>query len=278
MRRLATNILLEGGYPGVFVGAILGNGTVMLVDIPLRIEDGRDWLTKVSEFGDPRYLVLLDQHPDRVLGGRGLDVIRVAHDHTRSVMSSWPDTFKGSAQPIGAESDRIKRITGVSKATPDLSFADKVKIHLGSREVHLWHRPGPTPGSVWVLLPDDEVVFIGDTVTISEPPYIGEADVEGWLASLEELRGAGFSSYRFIASRDGLIGRDSINAMARFVRKIPVRIGRMEKREAPLEAAGTMARGLLADFKVAASQRDMATLRLEAGLQRLYRRLHPGEE
>ncbi|NIN63288.1 MAG: hypothetical protein GTO63_00935, partial [Anaerolineae bacterium] len=119
---------------------IVSDSLVMLIDSPLRIEDGREWLGRLAQLGEPRYLVLLDQHPDRALGARGLDLSRVAHDFTRQALSAWSDTFKGSAHPIGAEADRLKRITGVSKAIPDISFAEEMQIHLGQRVVHLWHR------------------------------------------------------------------------------------------------------------------------------------------
>ena len=74
MREIASGVYLEKKFPGVQVAAITGNRGLMLVDCPLQVEDGREWLTQLAELGKAKYLVLLDHHPDRVLGSRGLDV------------------------------------------------------------------------------------------------------------------------------------------------------------------------------------------------------------
>ncbi len=277
MRELARGLFLESKYPGVRLGAVASADEVLLVDSPIRTEDGREWLSAVAAHGEPRYLVLLDHHPDRVLGARGLDLPIVAHDWTRTVMLGWPDTFKGGASPIGAEADRLKRITGVRRAIPDLTFSDEMRIHLGEREIIFRHRPGPTEGAIWVEVRRPAVVFLGDAVTLSEPPYLGEADIDQWLTSLESLRCPGLRDCALISSRDGRIDSAAVNAMLRFLRKIPDRLGKLAAKGKPPEAAAALAAGLLEGFRVPQVRREQALLRLQAGLVRLYARKYPPE-
>ena len=122
---------------------------------------------------------------------------------------------------------------------------------------------------MWVVLPDAKIVFVGDAVTVSEPPYIGDADVEGWIQSLDELRSKTFDSYLIFSGRDGSVDRAAVNAMARFVRKIPVRLARIKKKGDP-DAADSVAKGLLKDYKVPTARHDLVLLRLQAGLRKLY--------
>lgn len=272
MREIVRGVLMEDKYPGVIVGAIASDGSALLVDCPIRVEDAREWVSRLSEYGRPRYLALLDAYPDRVLGARALDLPSIAHDETRLTMATWPDTFKGAAHPIGAEADRLKRITGVSKAVPEVTFSDELKIHLGDRLIEAWHRPGPMAGSMWVVLHDPGVAFIGDAVSLSEPPYLGEAEIDAWLESLDDLRG--LKGYKLISSHDGLIKAADVNAMGRFLRKVPVRLARMADRSQPLEAAAALASRLMHGMKVPSTRRDQALLRLETGLARLYRRTY----
>lgn len=269
MRKIRSGVLLETRYPGVIIGAVPSNDGLLLVDIPLRVEDGREWFGKLATTGRPRYLAMMDQHPDRVLGARGFEIPIVAQEETLQAMRGWPDAFKGGAKPIGAEADSLKRITGVHKAVPTLSFSHELMLHLGDRAVFFWHRPGPTPGSMWVVLPEAKIAFIGDTVTVSEPPYVGMADIEGWIEALDELRGAEFESYTLISGRDGQVSREDVNAMARFVRKLPVRLERLKKKGDPPEAAERMARGLMKSYKLPTARRDLVLLRLQAGLRNL---------
>jgi cyclase len=272
MREIVRGVLMEDKYPGVIVGAIASDDGTLLVDCPIRVEDAREWVSRLSDFGRPRYVALLDAYPDRVLGARALDLPSIAHDETRLTMATWPDTFKGAAHPIGAEADRLKRITGVTKAVPEVSFSDELEVYLGDRLIELWHRPGPMAGSMWVVCHDSGAAFIGDTVSVSEPPYLGEANIDAWLESLDDLRE--LQGYKLVSSHDGLIKASDVNTMGRFLRKIPVRLARMADRNQPLEAASTLASRLMQGMKVASSRREQAMFRLECGLIRLYRRTY----
>lgn len=275
MRRISPGVYLENIYLGVRLGNIVTKGGQFLIDTPARVEDGHDWLAAIGVYGEPRYLALLDSHQDRALGARSFNLPRIAHDWTHQTMSNWSDTFKGGARPIGAETDNIKRITGIRKAVPELTFSNQMLIHLGEREIHLWHRPGPTPGSIWVVLPKEKVAFIGDAVTVAEPPFIGEADIEAWLNIIEELRSLSVSSFKLVSSRDGLIKHNDINAMARFLRKIPPRLDRFGKEGEYPEVASKFARQLMKSYKIPKVRGDQVQLRLQVGLTRLFSRLYP---
>lgn len=275
MQRLRSGAFFETRYPGPILGAVPSEAGILLIDCPPRTDDSKDWIAQLLPHGRPSYLAMLDHHPDRALGARAFDLPIIAHEATLSEMRGWPDAYKGAAHPIGAEADSLKRITGVGKAVPDLGFSDELELHLGERRVLFWHRPGPTAGAMWVVLPEAEVAFVGDLVSISEPPYVGQADIEAWLAALDELRTPAYEDFILISGRDGRVGRDELNAMARFVRKIPVRLERLEKRGDSPEAAERIARNLAKDFKLPNTRRDQVMLRLQTGLRSLYSRSYP---
>jgi glyoxylase-like metal-dependent hydrolase (beta-lactamase superfamily II) len=270
MREIAKGVFLQEGYPGVRLGAVVADGTALLIDSPLRLEDGREWLAEVGARGRPRYLVLLDDHPDRVYGARGLDLALIAQSQAREAIASWPDPLRGNSQLLGAEADRLKRVSGLARAVPHLGFVDELHLQLGPRTIELRHRPGPRPGSAWVVLPWAKVVFVGDAVWLREPPDLGEADVEAWLESLAELRGSSFSRYKIVSARDGVVRREALVAMAGFLRKVALRLDRLRDREEKPEVAGRLAMQLARSFRIPAARREQALLRLRSGLERLY--------
>ena len=278
MRKVISGIYYEDQYPGIALGLIeTGNG-LLLVDTPPRVEDGREWLSAVAELGKPDYLALLDSHPDRVLGARIFDLRRIAHEETLRIIDGWSDTFKGGSNPIGGESDQFKRISGVRKSTPEISFTNQLELFLGNRRIQFWHQPGPTPGAMWVVLQKEKVAFIGDAVTVKEPPYLGEADIDTWLESLDVLRSEELGGFRRVSGRDGRIKRDDVNAMARFLRKIPVRLERLIEEEDREALAEKIARELIDDFSVSSARVELALQRLKAGLLNLYNRQYPNDE
>lgn len=270
MKKIAPNVFIEEKYDSVHLGMIQTDEGLMLVDAPLRVEDTRQWLQDLHDYGKPAYLALLDHHPERVLGSRILDLPRIAHDQTRLVMAEWPDTFKGSTHPIGGESDQLKRITGISRTVPEVTFSKTMIIHLGKTEFHFRHSPGPTAGAMWMLVPEAQAVFIGDAVTVKMPPFIGSALLDRWIETLDALRDPFFDEYKIISSRDGLIEREDINSMARFLRKIGPRLEKLAGLEDGVEKAGALAGKLAADFQVPPSKQEQGLTRLQIGLQDLY--------
>jgi cyclase len=278
MRKVISGIYYEDQYPGLTLGLIETGAGLLLIDAPPRVEDGREWLITLTELGKPEYLALLDSHPDRTLGARIFDLRRIAQEETLQIIDGWSDTFKGGANPIGGESDQFKRISGVRKSTPEISFTNQLELFLGSRVVQFWHQPGPTRGAMWVVLPKEKVVFIGDTVCLNEPPYLGEADLEAWLESLDVLRAEDMQGFRRISGRDGRIKRDDVHAMARFLRKIPVRLERLTSVENREAAAEKIARELLKDFAVGSPRAELALQRLKSGLMNLYSRRYPDDD
>jgi glyoxylase-like metal-dependent hydrolase (beta-lactamase superfamily II) len=277
MRSIVRGVFVESRYPGVTLGAIGSRDSLLLVDSPIRVEDGREWLAQLAEKGKPRYLVLLDHHPDRVLGARVMGMPILAHDETRLVMGNWADTFKGNARPIGAEADRLKRITGVGKAVPELTFSTELLIHLGDRVVRLLHRPGPTAGAIWVVLEEAKVVFVGDAVTVGEPPFMADADLEAWVETLGILSGPSMRGYTIVAGRDGVVERRHVTTMAAWLQRVPERLHRLGDRANQPEAITTLAGQLLRPYKLPASRRETGLLRLQLGLARQQARLEDGE-
>jgi glyoxylase-like metal-dependent hydrolase (beta-lactamase superfamily II) len=278
MRSVSSGVFLETKFPGVMIGAIASRGRLLLVDAPIRVEDGREWISQLSEKGKPRYLALLDHHLDRVLGARTFEHPIVAHDTTRLVMSSWPDTFKGGTRPIGAEADRLKRVTDVARAVPDLTFAEELSLYLDGREVLLLHRPGPTAGSIWVVVPEAKAAFIGDAVWLSEPAYLGDAQLDAWRKTLQQALHGPFKGYTFISSRDGVVERRAFGQMAAWLDRVEERLRKLRTRRAIEEATSALATSLMRGSRLPAARREHAHLRLQAGLERLYTRWSADED
>ena len=266
MQKIATNVYLENKYLGVNLGLVVIGQELLLIDSPLHTEDVKEWFKVASERGRPKFLVLLDSHPDRVLGSRTLTLPAIAQDQTLQTIREWADTFKGNAHPIGAEADQLKRITGVNNAIPEITFSERMVIHMGGKEIVFLHRPGPRPGSMWMVIPDLSVVFIGDTVSIDEPPYVGVAVIETWLSSLNELRGPDMKSYTLISSCGGRIDRKDINHTARFLRKVQSRVEKLEDGKNRDEEIERFAVDLMGDFSIRSIKQDLILKRLKTGL------------
>lgn len=275
MRELSSGIFLEDRWPGVQVAAVGGTAGMVLIDSPLRAEDAREWRSALEARGTPRYVVLLDYHPDRVLGAREFNLPIVAHDLVRQVISSWPDTFKGNLSPVGSEADCLKRVAGMHEIVPELTFSEELKLILGEWEVVLRHAPGPTPASICALVDKPPLAFIGDLVSLDEPPFLSDADLDAWQSTLDWLRRLAQQGYSLISSRDGRVSAEELARMAAWLKRLSARLAKMAQQDQPSEAIGRVAAGLLDGFRVSAPRREQALLRLRVGLEKLYSRIRP---
>ncbi len=266
MRKIKNHIYMESKFIGFHLGMVATNEGALLIDCPLKVEEAKEWLSLAGEYAKPRYLAFLDAHPDRVLGARSLDLPLIAQDRTLEMIREWSDTFKGNLHPIGAESDRLKRVTGVHRVAPEITFSERMVTHLGGIEIQFLHRPGPQPGSAWIVVPEKKTAFIGDAVTPDEPPYIGVANLKRWMDGLDELRQSPMEDFTLLSSQGGPIDREHINAMARFIRKVEYRLEKIAEEDLDEQQIGQLAEELIEDFKPSNARHDQAILCLQVGL------------
>ncbi len=75
------------------------------------------------------------------------------------------------------------------KGLPMLTFDGAIQLHVGGREVHIYHSGwGHTKGDAVIALPEEDIVFAGDVLFSKKFPYVGDGDFNGWMKSLRRLK------------------------------------------------------------------------------------------
>ncbi|NJN79807.1 MAG: MBL fold metallo-hydrolase [Anaerolineales bacterium] len=64
---------------------------------------------------------------------------------------------------------------------PEISFSDLMSLHWGDTPVLFEHHPGPSSGSIWVHLPEEKILFVGDTVLKNQPPFLAGSNLKHGL-------------------------------------------------------------------------------------------------
>jgi glyoxylase-like metal-dependent hydrolase (beta-lactamase superfamily II) len=271
MHQIEPGIYYEDLYAGVTLGAlILPHGTIM-VDAPLRAEDARYWrstLTNLS-IGSNRVLINLDAHLDRTLGSRALDSTIVAHQTTAQVFRNRPSVFKGHSADSGAEWEVSNDVFGTRWALPDITFSERLHFLWGGPEVILEHHPGPTLGSIWVIIPSAKVMFVGDTILYDQPPFLASADLQAWIESLELLKDS-YKQYSIISGRGGPNDVKDIRTQLKTLKKILQGMERLAKRNAPPDKTEGMIPNLISDMSIPPQRREHYIQRLRHGLYYYY--------
>jgi glyoxylase-like metal-dependent hydrolase (beta-lactamase superfamily II) len=279
MHQIEPDIYYEDSFPGVTLGALVFSHGIIMIDAPLRAEDARSWRSSLNSMGASanRLLVNLDAHLDRTLGARALDSTIVAHLKTAQVFRNRPTIFKGQTTESGAEWEVSNDVLGNRWAIPDVTFSHQMKFHWGGPEVVLEHHPGPALGSIWVIIPDFKIIFVGDTILLDQPPFLASADLVTWIESLELLLSS-YKDHLLISGRGGPVASEAVKVQLKTLRTIHKGMDRLAKKNAPPEATEELISAALASMDLPPKRREHYVQRLRHGLYYYYaRRYRPIE-
>jgi cyclase len=275
MDAIAKNVYIEERFPGVVLGAIPQSRGLIQIDAPPSPEDGRAWRASLMGMGNghERVLINLDSHPDRTLGVRAMDCTIIAHEQTARAFQNRPNTFKAQGDETGANWEAIPGLGSVRWAPPEISFASQMSLHWSDIPVILESHPGPTDGAIWVILPDEKVVFIGDAVLKGEPPFLAHADIPAWLESLDILQSNDFKGFNVVSGRSGLVSPHAIRKQVKLLQDIHTKIEKLgKKKSVSATITDKLADSVLKGFKSPVAKQQQYSHRLRFGLCNYYGR------
>jgi glyoxylase-like metal-dependent hydrolase (beta-lactamase superfamily II) len=193
----------------------------------------------------------------------------VSHQKSALVFRNRPMIFKGQSAESGSDWETYDDAIGTRWASPDITFTHHMTLHLGNTEVQLEHHPGPGAGAIWVIIPKDRIVFVGDAVTPDQPPFLSNAEIPVWLETLDLLL-AHYKDYIIVSGRGGPVDLVAVRSQVRNLKNIHKGLERIAKRNAPPEASENLVDNLLSDIIFPAKLTEQYTQRLKAGLYQYY--------
>ena len=272
MDAIADNVYIEERYVGVTLGVITQPRGLIQIDAPPSPEDGRAWRASLMGMGNgpERVLVNMDAHPDRTLGVRAMDCTVIAHEKTAQAFRNRPTTFKAQGEETGANWEAIAGLGSVRWAPPEISFVERMKIHWSDTPIHMESRPGPSSGAIWVELPAEKVVFVGDAVLKSQPPFLANADLPQWIEILKLLLEPEYKGYTIVSGRGGVVNQQAVRTEIEILKRINDKVDKLGKKKPAVPATDKLADQILKDFKAPAARQRQYLNRLKYGLQHYY--------
>lgn len=284
MQEVIKNIHIDDQFPGVTLGVIVTPRGLIQIDAPPSSEDARSWRASLMSLGGgiDRVLVNMDAHPDRTLGARAMDCTVIAHEKTANIFRTRPSTFKAQGEETGADWESIPGLGSVRWALPEISFSDQMSLHWGNSPVLLEHHPGPSHGSIWVHLPEEKILFVGDTVLKNQPPFLAGSSLKAWLESLNELLDSTYKGYTFISSRGGVVTTSVIKNQYDFLKHVSDKLNKITTKKPNPATVEKLVTSLLTWFKAPAARQKQFAQRLRYGLlhynARQYHTSNPSSE
>jgi cyclase len=181
---------------------------VVVVDTPQLPTKAVAMRQLAEAHGPIRYLINTEHHVDHIFGnyffkGSGAAVVNHRALWER-FMVVFPDLdpFAYAYESIPGDNPRGTDLDdeGAVALWPDrdeyyedpnkgtIVFTGDLTLHVGDHTFNLLHTPGHTPGQLAVHVPEEGVVFTGDTIFSGCQTWLMTSDVAQWLDALERIR------------------------------------------------------------------------------------------
>jgi len=273
MQQIERGIFYENSYLGVTLGGLVYSHGTLLIDAPLRSEDARSWRSALmnQRGGSNRLLISLDAHPDRTLGIRTMDTTILTHQKTAFTFRNRPTIFKGQTTESGSVWESYTDAIGMRWANADITFTDRMSLHWGGPEIVLEHHPGPAQGAIWVIVPDEKVVFVGDAVVVDQPPFLANAELDVWLETLDLLTRS-YGDYIIVSGRGGPVPAKAVPRLANFLDSVQAALEKLAQKNAASEEVYRLVPKLLKKIDYPDALEETYSNRLRYGLYQYYLR------
>jgi hypothetical protein len=279
MLEIAPNIFIETGYAGVTLGAINWQHGLILIDAPFRAEDARSWRTALLNLnrGVDRILVNMDAHFDRTLGSRAMDCTICGHDKLVQVFHNRPVNFKPQISNTGAEWETQNGLGTIRWMPPEITFTEKLEVRWSTSMLVLEYHPGSGLGAIWADIHKEGILFLGDAVSLDQPPFLANSDLPVWIESLHLLLSPQYRNYLLVSGRGGLITHEHVREQLHFLENAHQMLLNLAEQRCRPDETEKLVPSLMGQYRKLGDRKALFTQRVRWGLHQYYiRHFYPG--
>jgi cyclase len=193
-RNVFTDITIRGCNPSY----VVTDDGVVIVDTPQLPTRALGMRAEVEKLGSIRYVINTEHHVDHIFGnfffkGAGTVIHHKGVADNFMVPTPLLDPFDYAAEAIPmSDPDAAAIFPARDEYYEDpnraqITFTGDVVLNVGFHTFHLIHTPGHTPGQIAVYVPEERVVFTGDTVFSEVQTWVMASDVDEWIEALNTI-------------------------------------------------------------------------------------------
>jgi cyclase len=195
-RNVFTNTKLRGCNPSF----VVTSDGVVVIDTPQLPTRAVAMREAAEQHGPIRYLINTENHVDHIFGNywfKGAGEI-VNHKALWDIFmdpKAALDPFDYALEAIPTDDpeaaplipDRDAYYADLPRGTVVFT-GDLLKLRVGDHTIDCHWTPGHTPGQLAVHVPEERVVFTGDTIFSGVQTWLMTSNVDQWLEALETIR------------------------------------------------------------------------------------------
>ncbi len=199
MERVTPQVFTTTRLRGCNPSFVTTSNGVVVIDTPQLPTRAVAMRREAETHGPIRYLINTEHHVDHIFGNyffKGAGTVVEHRGLFDNFMVPTPDLdpYAYALEAIPTDDpeaaaivpDRETYYADPNKGT--VVFTGDLTLRVGDHTFNLLHTPGHTPGQVAVHVPEERVVFTGDTIFCECQTWLMTSNVDQWLESLERIR------------------------------------------------------------------------------------------
>lgn len=198
MQNVTKNVFTDTTLRGCNPSFVTTGDGVVFIDTPQLPTKAVAMRRAAEEQGEIRYIINTEHHVDHIFGnyyfrgaGPVVSHLGVAQNFMTVTPELNPYEYAKEAiptdDPQGASIFPDEETYFADPNRPSIVFTGDLTLHVGDHTFELLHTPGHTPGQVAVHVPEERVVFTGDTIFSECQTWLYTSDVEQWIDALERI-------------------------------------------------------------------------------------------
>lgn len=200
MQQVTSRVWTDTSVRGCNPSMVVTDDGVVVIDTPQLPTRAVAMRRHAETLGPIRYVINTEHHVDHIFGNYYFrDVGPIVHhqgvaDNFMEVtpnLDSYDYAYEAipTDDPDGEEifPDRDTYFADPGRAA--ITFTGDLTLRVGAHTFSILHTPGHTPGQVAVHVPEERVVFTGDTVFSGCQTWLMGSSVTEWLSALDRIAG-----------------------------------------------------------------------------------------
>ena len=199
MEKVTGNVYAETKLRGCNPGYVVTSDGVVVIDTPQLPTYAVKMRKEAEKHGPIRYIINTEHHIDHIFGnyyfkGAGIVISHQAvYDNFMKVTPELnPYDYAKEAIPMDdPEGESIfpdEETYFQDPNKPTITFEGDVTLRVGGHTFELISTPGHTDGQIAVYIPEERLVFPGDTIFHGCQTWHMESDLYAWIDSLDFLK------------------------------------------------------------------------------------------
>lgn len=221
MEQVTPNVWTQTGWRGCNPSYVVTSDGVVVIDTPQLPTKAIAMRSEAESHGPIRYVINTEHHVDHIFGNfyfKGAGPVVHHQGVYDRFMVVYPelDPFAYAAEAIPTDDpDGAALFPGREEYYADpnsgtVVFTGDLTLRVGQHTFELLHTPGHTPGQIAVHVPEERVVFTGDTVFSACQTWLMTSEVGQWIAALDRIGGLDFTT--LVPGHGPVTGRRSLDS------------------------------------------------------------------